>query len=744
MKLISCYIAGFGKWKNATFDFKKDIVEFKQDNGWGKTTLLYFLESMLFGLDKSGNKKNLLIDLRKKYEPFDGGAYGGSLTFSHGGETYRIERTFGRSPAMDTVKLYDKNNMLCYTFGENVERLGELMLGVNRDTYHASAYLPQGETFDGEIPQDTKARLVQLLSSDRGAGGVVAAMERLKNAEKTIRPQRNTGRGKLDEIESRLLAIATEKTECERTLQGSSELANQLSDGAYRLEYLDGEIARLQTVYDEGMRANAAAAVWQTRTEIETQRTLAQGEVNKLQAVFGEQNPQDLNMAGLKDAVEEYYQTQAWLDENEERLRELQEQKTEKNAVHEKIKTCRESLENFEQMLRAQAETTGAGTRSKKKDKKKDKRKIGTTAGLTVSVAIALFGAALLETMPYLAIPLIAVGGVALLIEGLAIVLAPSDEKKKKIPTAFEDAETNARYVATQKEWEELQFSLVNYPQDVENKVRELETETQTKQERANALREGIERFLGNFHLPTAYDYRATLDLLSEKAERYAEWWQRLQDADEKLAGLPQNTGGQRMREEDLQDLQSRMLAYTAERNDLLVSQTTNRLSKNDLERVEERYANLLGEEKELRLEQERLEQRLTAIRTARDCLTRASENMATRYLEPVEQHTAELLKSLQYVGVLHFNAEGKPLVEEQGISKSVAHYSEGTRDLIGFCTRIALVKALYPTSRPVLIFDDPFTNFDDKTTEACKKLIKTLSKNYQIIYCTCKEERRL
>ena len=48
MKLISCYIAGFGKFIGQAFDFKADLTVIREDNGWGKTTLAEFIVSMLF------------------------------------------------------------------------------------------------------------------------------------------------------------------------------------------------------------------------------------------------------------------------------------------------------------------------------------------------------------------------------------------------------------------------------------------------------------------------------------------------------------------------------------------------------------------------------------------------------------------------------------------------------------------------------------------------------------------------
>ena len=156
MRFVSCFVSGFGKLCNQSFDFGKDVVEIKAKNGGGKTTLAVFLESMLFGLESSRSRV-LEENSRLKYEPWQGGAFGGSLTFIHAGKTYRIERKFGKTPSADSVKLYDKNNMPCYEFGENVSALGEILLGVNRETYKRSAYIPQGAILSESLPDDANS-----------------------------------------------------------------------------------------------------------------------------------------------------------------------------------------------------------------------------------------------------------------------------------------------------------------------------------------------------------------------------------------------------------------------------------------------------------------------------------------------------------------------------------------------------------------------------------------------------------
>ena len=217
MRFVSCFVSGFGKLSNQTFDLNKDIVEIKAKNGGGKTTLAVFLESMLFGLESS-RSRSIEENPRLKYEPWQGGGFGGSLTFMHAGKTYRIERKFGKTPSTDSVKLYDKSNMPCYEFGENVSNLGELLLGVNRETYKRSAYIPQGAILGEGVPEDAKARLIALLSVDgekeTGANG---AIKRLDEAERKLRAKRSPAKGKLDEIDEKIEELERAKIDCERT-----------------------------------------------------------------------------------------------------------------------------------------------------------------------------------------------------------------------------------------------------------------------------------------------------------------------------------------------------------------------------------------------------------------------------------------------------------------------------------------------------------------------------------------------
>ena len=80
MRLLECYIEGFGKLSKKKYDFSSGFNCINEENGSGKTTLATFIKVMLYGMSDT-KKANLDENDRKHYMPWSGGACGGALTF---------------------------------------------------------------------------------------------------------------------------------------------------------------------------------------------------------------------------------------------------------------------------------------------------------------------------------------------------------------------------------------------------------------------------------------------------------------------------------------------------------------------------------------------------------------------------------------------------------------------------------------------------------------------------------------
>ena len=94
MQIKKIHISNFGKLHEMQMDFSEGLNVINGENGWGKSTLAAFLKAMLYGMDVT-TKRSLLENERRRYKPWQGGAYGGSMEFEANGKSYRMERQQG-------------------------------------------------------------------------------------------------------------------------------------------------------------------------------------------------------------------------------------------------------------------------------------------------------------------------------------------------------------------------------------------------------------------------------------------------------------------------------------------------------------------------------------------------------------------------------------------------------------------------------------------------------------------------
>ena len=140
MKLLECYIENFGNLSKRRIVFKDGLNCIKEDNGSGKTTLAAFIKAMLYGMSDT-KRASLEENDRKHYLPWQGGICGGSLTFSAGGKTYRVERSFGTKAADDTYALYDTATGRIST--DFTDGVGEGLFGIDADGFERTVFLSE-------------------------------------------------------------------------------------------------------------------------------------------------------------------------------------------------------------------------------------------------------------------------------------------------------------------------------------------------------------------------------------------------------------------------------------------------------------------------------------------------------------------------------------------------------------------------------------------------------------------------
>lgn len=141
MKLISCYIENFGTITKSEIKFDENITSICKENGFGKTTLASFLKAMFYGMssDRTNNKE---FGMRRHFNPFAGGKFGGNVVFSFGKDCYKIERYFDeKSDTKDSLTVY-KNNEL---YNDFCDKIGEKLFGIDQLSFDRIIFIDAHE-----------------------------------------------------------------------------------------------------------------------------------------------------------------------------------------------------------------------------------------------------------------------------------------------------------------------------------------------------------------------------------------------------------------------------------------------------------------------------------------------------------------------------------------------------------------------------------------------------------------------
>ncbi len=226
MKLLNCHIVNFGCLSDRSYTFRDGLNVLYAENGSGKSTLTVFLKAMLYGLTTPG-KNDVVGSERKRYAPWNGGKFGGSLSFSARGKEYRIERFFGKREKDDTFKLYDLATQKESTDFDS--RPGSALFGVDADGFERSLFVSQRAPFLPPENNTIRARLGSLLEAADDLGAYEDAAERLKTAFRSYITTGNRGKvGDLErEIEEKEAALKTAE-EAKRTAELLTAEAEEL------------------------------------------------------------------------------------------------------------------------------------------------------------------------------------------------------------------------------------------------------------------------------------------------------------------------------------------------------------------------------------------------------------------------------------------------------------------------------------------------------------------------------------
>lgn len=249
MKIEKLDIKGFGKLHNLIMGFSKGFNLVYGENEAGKTTVQWFIRGMLYSLKGGKNIRNANIPPLKRYSPWDGNFYGGSIVYSlDSGASFTVERDFKDN----TVKVYDSLfNDISDTFKKSRDR-GPLFalnhLGINEACFERTVFVGQ---MDAKIDVAGSRELLDKLSNIRETGSEEISLKRARDTLKDslmsyVGTERSTTRpldivnSKLDEFGQRKKCLIEEKDkifEAEEKIRELRELKGQHEEKREALVY---------------------------------------------------------------------------------------------------------------------------------------------------------------------------------------------------------------------------------------------------------------------------------------------------------------------------------------------------------------------------------------------------------------------------------------------------------------------------------------------------------------------------
>ncbi len=218
MKLLKLEVVNFGKFSGYTVDLTDGMNRFHHENGFGKTTLAVFIKAMLYGLPAS-RVQSLDKNERKKFTPWQGGEFGGSLEFESEKGRFRIERFFGAKEANDEFRLFDlSTNKPSKAYSSDV---GTELFGIDAEGFEKSIYIAQNGIDVSPDNGSVTAKLTGLLEEVNDMGSFDVANDALEKRRRYY--ELKGGKGKVAELHARLTAETAERDRCRDLLPIQAE-----------------------------------------------------------------------------------------------------------------------------------------------------------------------------------------------------------------------------------------------------------------------------------------------------------------------------------------------------------------------------------------------------------------------------------------------------------------------------------------------------------------------------------------
>lgn len=703
MIIEACHIAQFGKWKDADFSFSPGKNSFLWDNGYGKTSFIYFFKLMFYGV--SGDRKqDLEENERKHYMPFQGASFGGRIIFRIGEKRYRLERSFGLKKSEDSFRLFDEDSgKESKDYSENI---GEELFSLDAESFQRVCMISH-EDLHFSMNSRMHAKLGNVAEDQEDMKKFQQVQTILKDGINALSPNRRTGN---------IFKLKMQEEELSSGLYGKEALENAVLSIEKEVLSLTEKEARRK---EEGKALEAELS----------QRISEKDSLGKWMSYAQKKEEWEKAEYRYENALKWYYQDHfSEIPEEKKALLWKEEMQSLQEQIHSIKKEIEKVSEAGGENVDVEVEKEGGivlpleeasvpgASRAKKDTSKNETFGNGTKEmgqyGTSPVVLFALVGLGLLFVLLFFGklfgMPLGLPSALFLLLGILSLSLCFflwwSGEQKKRT-------------------WKEKQ------------------EEEEARQRKQQAIRfASLEELLSRFH-----KLEDMQDLEMEAAGRKEEFLRFVEEeGGEQAFSLLEEKQKEWEEGPSLEESRRKLEAFRKEeeerREEIRKKRAEREAKVRDLEFLEEQER-LLEQKKE---EREALEKRYNLLQKTKAYLEMAKERFALQYKEPILEAFQKYFQSICTEPLQFQMSEDLELsFVDRGLSREQGYLSEGLQDLCRFCQKLAIFDAMFREEKAFLLLDDPFSHLDEKNGARARALLEELAKSRQIFYFTCSEERK-
>jgi len=282
VKINNLHITAFGKLEDLTLTLKPGMNLIEGDNEFGKSTILSFIRAMFYGFSQRSQTRMRDND-RRKFTPWNGNSFGGSIEFEHEGKTYLLEKVFLKRRADDRTAL------TLLPSGQKLDLaqkdVGEYLFAISEAEFVNTVFVGQLSSNILNTEKETddiSSRLANLAGTGSELFSHEEIKARLTGAASKLAALRGQG-GLIPRIEDELADLEEKEREIDESEGQTDILQTEITVGRDRQKAIREEIVHVSGQLEEKQKQRDSLIGDHQRQEILLQTALQKERIQKAQ-----------------------------------------------------------------------------------------------------------------------------------------------------------------------------------------------------------------------------------------------------------------------------------------------------------------------------------------------------------------------------------------------------------------------------------------------------------------------------